>query len=105
MFSISFMYEGSYLHIQYNKQNIHIEDSYRVKSKRDMQRILSIVEYASYNRGIFYARSQSSWIREWKAHNFLYKINYKREQVKNVDLNESEPLSKRIGYFFLSLFS
>ena len=104
MYNLAFMYEGKSISIQYNSRNIHIFDSYKIKRKRDMKGILKIVQYASFNRGIFYTRKMSSWIREWKAHNILYKMGIKRTSSKDTDLCETESKKRRFIYFILSLF-
>lgn len=104
MHQISFLYNGLPISISFNKLNIHIVDSYRVKKAKEMKEILHIVHCASLNRGIFYARNEKSWIREWKAHNLLYKLGICKTRTQSVDLNENESKLRKIGYFFLSLF-
>ena len=105
MYNISIKIKNyGYIQILFNEKNIHIEDSYRIKDERDMKTILWIVQNASFNRGISYLRKRASWIREWKAHNLLYKLGIQKERTRSVDLNENESIYRRIGYFFLSLF-
>ena len=72
MYSMSFKFENNLIQVHYNGHSISIFNSYKIKRKRDMRFILTLVECASFNRGIFYSRNQNSWIREWKAHNVLY---------------------------------
>ena len=105
MYTISIPFEGNLIQAEYNSRNIHIFNSYKVKRKRDMKRILMLIRCASFNRGIFYSRKEKSWIREWKAHNILYKLGIKKERTESVDLNENESILRRFGYFILSLFS
>ena len=105
MYTISFTYENNLIRVQYSNSNIHIFDSYKIKRKQDMEKILSIIQCASFNRGIFYSRSQNSWIREWKAHNILYKLGIKKASTQHIDLSENESVLRRFGYFILSLFS
>ena len=104
MHKLSYFHKNTYLHISFDELNIHIEDSYQVKTKKEMEEILWIVKGASFNRGISYLRKRASWIREWKAHNLLYKLGIQKERTRSVDLNENESIYRRIGYFFLSLF-
>mgnify|MGYP003296888632 CR=1 FL=1 len=104
MYQLSHFHKNTYLHISFDELNIHIEDSYQVKTKKEMEAILWIVEGASFNRGISYARKRASWIREWKAHNLLYKLGLFKSRTKSVDLNENESWFKRLGYFILSIF-
>lgn len=104
MHSISLPFNNEQFYIQFNSENVCVINSFRVIKGSDMKRLLRIVRMASFNRGISYARKIESWVREWKAHNILYKFNIKRKSTKNVDLNENENIFRRIGYFILSLF-
>ena len=105
MYTISFPFSGNLIQAEYNGHSISIFNSYKIKRKRDMEFILTMIECASYNRGIFYSRSKSSWIREWKAHNILYKLGLFKKSTKDLDLYENESKLRRFGYFILSLFS
>ena len=105
MYTISFPLSGNLIQAEYNGHSISIFNSYKIKRKRDMKFILTLIECASFNRGIFYSRSQNSWIREWKAHNVLYKLGIQRKRTGSVDLNEDETILRKFGYFILSLFS
>lgn len=101
---IEFPFNGSYIKVFFDKDNICILDSYKVKRSKDMKQILENVFYASVNRGIFYSRSIKSWLKEWKAHNILYKFGLFRSHTKDVDLTEKESKKRRFAYFILSLF-
>lgn len=87
--------------------NIQVIDSYKVDSKRDIKylinEILATPEYIEmYHLG--YKRSKHSLISEWAAHNLLYKFNYKRDRVKDVDLNQGESKKRKFLYSILSIF-
>ena len=72
-----------------------------------MREILQLIhESVGYNylKTAGYTRTFESELREWKAHNFLYKIGYKRERTGSVDINQNEPLWRKIIYAVLSLF-
>lgn len=105
MYSIELLHNGEFIRVILNKYNIHIEDSYQVVKRKDMKDFLSIILDASLNRGIFYSRKIRSWIREWKAHNLLYRLGIKKDRTGSVDLDECESKLRRFGYFILSLFS
>lgn len=105
MNTINFVYNGNLISVSFNQSNIHISDSYKLIKRTHMKDCLNIIRYASVNRGIFYSRSLNSWIREWKAHNILYKLGIYKERTSSVDLNEKESKLRRFGYFILSLFS
>lgn len=86
------------------KENIHIKDSYKIRNVSEMKEILELIGSEALRRCIPYKRSINSWLREWKAHNYLYDMNYEKDRTGSVDLNEDESLIRRIGYFFLALF-
>lgn len=72
--------------------NIHINDSYKVHSKKKMQKILNSIKliYPDCNT---WKRSMFSLKCEWKAHNRLYCFGIERDRTADVDLNY--PLSWR----------
>ena len=105
MYIISIPFEGNLIQVEYNNSNIHIFNSYKIKRKRDMKRILMLIRCASFNRGIFYSQKEKSWIRKWKAHNILYKLGIKKVSTQHTNLYENESKLRKFGYFILSLFS
>jgi len=90
------------LSVFFSNNNIHIRDSYLVKSDEDKIEILDAIissdEYIKENHN----RSRGSYLREWKAHNVLYEWGIAPSRTASVDLNEDEGLFRRICYFFLS---
>jgi hypothetical protein len=48
-----------------------------------------------------YKRSEESWIKEWIAHNRLYKRNLFVDHTKDVDLDEKESLFRLFCYQFI----
>lgn len=93
--------KGDILMVDYFKTNVHITSSYAV-AKTDIadwvERIRSFGEMYGYE----YARTKSSWRREWKAHNVLYRWGIELSRTRDVDLDEGETLLRRIVYYFLS---
>ena len=81
--------------------NVHIEDSYLIRSNETKKEILTII---LSNTVFAYKRTIGSWLREWRAHNVLYKWGYQPDRTKSVDLNEDETQIRKIGYFLLSIF-
>lgn len=87
--------------------NIHITNSYQVKSGKEMEQIIDMIMNKSYYQQLTaagFTRSKGSLLREWKAHNLLYNWGYEKERTGSVDLNQNESRCHRIGYFILSLF-
>lgn len=84
-------------------ENTHIEDSYRIKSKKDMRNVLELIRLQTDGRGLAINRlSLRRQVREWRAHNLLYALGIARKRTKDVDLNY-ESWWRRVCYFVLSL--
>lgn len=91
------------LQIFVDKDNTHIEDSYTITNNDDMKEILEFIREESPKDYIVNIRSIKSQIREWRAHNFLYKLGLYKDRTKDVDLDkDAEKLLYKIGYFILS---
>lgn len=100
---IATLSNGKYdLKVRYDSTNVHIYDSCLVASS-DMadwvHRIKELGELSGYK----YLRSEKSWVREWKAHNFLFELDVERERTHDVDLNNNETFVRRFAYYLLSL--
>ena len=68
--------------------NIHIENSYIIPNN-EVERFLRVA--LDVIDGEFtYRRSLDSWVREWVAHNRLYKLGLFRKHTKDLDLDEFE---------------
>ena len=72
--------------------NIHIRDSYKIKSKSKMIEILYAIKH-KYPDCKTFLRNEKSLLSEWRAHNRLYCIGYKRNHTKDVDLEY--PVNKK----------
>ena len=66
--------------------NVHIKDSYKITSKSEMKEILYAIQHKHPECNTF-KRSYNSLIAEWRTHNRLYRLGYKRERTGDVDLN------------------
>ena len=100
----TFVYENMTITCVISADNIHIVNSSKIRKPADMKAILEIIREEATNRGFTYKRSISSWVTEWKAHNFLTDCNVQIDRASSVDINEDEKLFKLFGYFILSLF-
>ena len=79
-------------------KNIKLIDSWFITDKRHQKQIISeLLEDYEWFRG----RSLKSYLREWRSHNRLYRLNIKVESTKDCDLNVNESLFRRFCYFFL----
>lgn len=86
--------------IRYSKNCVTVMDSYRIKSRREMEKILRIFKIQT---GYKSKRSLSSWVREWVAHNRLYKMNIARSRTKDCDMEEEIERWRESVYYILSL--
>jgi hypothetical protein len=91
--------------IQYklSKGNIQIVDSYKIRKKADMNAIVKAIRAAALKKGFKYKRSNSSWVTEWRAHNYMYDKGQQRSRTGSVDLNENESRWKLLSYSLMSL--
>ena len=90
--------------IYFDSKNIKITESYTITDPACMLDALNLIREEAQRFNIQYKRTNMSWIREWKAHNMLYKAGVQKERTGSTDLNEDETLRRRLGYWFLSLF-
>ena len=81
---------------QYNKNNIHIIDSYKVKEENIMYYLREFKE--RIGKDFTYKRSLEDMEIEWVAHNILYKMGICKTRTKDVDINENETTLRKTGY-------
>lgn len=86
---------------------LHIQNSYILKRgrtiKAELEYIHTLDEYKKLKES-GYTRTFKSEYREWKAHNFLYRIGFMRARTGSVDIDQNEPLWRRFIYAILSIF-
>lgn len=85
-----------------SEDNVHIDNSYLIIYKEDMEELLTEYRY-KYDNSVFYnfiinRRSIKSMVYEWAAHNLFYKLGLFKSHTKDVDLDD-EPLYRRICYY------
>ena len=84
-------------------KNVHIVDSYKVRKPADMTAIIKLIKAEAKKQGFKYKRSKSSWLTEWKAHNYMYDRGTERARTGSVDLNENESTLKKLGYSLMAM--
>ncbi len=89
------------INIEYDAGNIRILDSYKVHSAAYMQMILNMFMIKT---GFRSKRTIKSWIKEWKAHNRLYRLGLFKSHTKDCDLEENEKTHRLIAYEILGRF-
>ena len=94
------------LDIKVSKNNINIKDSYKINNRLLMRMILDVLKdeiSEEHLESPFNKRNISGMVREWVAHNNLYKLGYKKDRMCNVDLNYPQKWYVPIVYLILSL--
>lgn len=86
--------------IQYDARNVKIIDSYLVKDEKKM--ILTIL---LFKKRVNYQskRTYKSWLKEWKAHNRLYRLGLFRSHTVDCDLEENEKWWRLLAYQIIGI--
>lgn len=95
-------FEVKGLNVQVSPENIRIVDSYKIKTKKEMENFLKEV----FEKAPIYKtkRKMGSLIREWKCHNRFYNKGLFISHTKDCDLESNETLYRRFFYFFFGRF-
>ena len=73
--------------------NIHITDSYKIKSPHEKNAILDVIINSDEFDPAVFTRSKKDYLKEWNAHNNLYALLSQTswgDRAKEVDLNEKD---------------
>lgn len=97
-----FEYKGQEIKVKFSAKNVHIVDSYKIRKPSDMKAIIKLIKAEAVKRGFKYKRSNSSWLTEWEAHNYMYDKNTERERTGSVDLEEGLGFIKKLAYALLA---
>ena len=86
---------------------IHIQNSHLVKKGADIKEALKYIHLMDGYKDLQangYTRSMGSEYREWKAHNFLYRLGIARSRTVTCDIDQNESKYRRFIYAILSIF-
>ena len=86
---------------------LHIEKSYLIKTGKEIKETLEYIHTMSGYKELQaagYTRTLESEYREWKAHNFLYRLGIARERTGNCDIDQNETKFRKFVYAILSIF-
>lgn len=104
-------YFGLDVYVKFNTDSsdpgFKVFESHRITKKKDileqLEKIHKLRDYpAIWSAG--YNRTLKSEYREWKGHNVLYKLGIARDRTRSVDINQNEPMWRRVVYAILSIF-
>lgn len=89
-----------------SKNNTYIINSYKIKNRSDMRKVLSKIRSEVLIDGdmAIHHRSISSMVNEWRVHNILYSLNIFRSEVMSVDLNINQSWYIKALYAIVSPF-
>ena len=82
----------------------HIVDSCKVKSKEDMRAFLQALRDVAGPEMAVSQRDIESQIREWRFHNFFYRIHVFRSRTKDVDLELKQTWYRELFCRVVSFF-
>lgn len=99
-------YPNGLVRVNVTKNNISIEESYKVQKKSDMRNILEQLKslYEDEHNNVLDNRTIRSIICEWRSHNLVYSLGLFRDRTRTVDINYPIPDYMNIVYFMASLF-
>ncbi len=91
------MYNNILYEITENSCTIY--NGFTIKNRKIM------TEFCKYvlSSGVFSKRSSSSYVREWCAHNLMYRFKISPKRTRDVDLDARESAFRRFVYFVLSI--
>ena len=95
-------FEVKGLIVQVFPNNIKIINSYKIKTKKEMESFLEEV----FEKAPIYQtkRTMGSLLREWKSHNRFYDKGLFISHTKACDLESNEASYRRFFYFFFGRF-
>ena len=85
-------------------ENTHINDSYLVRSKKDIHEFLCALREQCPPDMAVTARSVESLVCEWRSHNFFYNIHVFRSRTKDVDLERHQSWWREVFCRVVSFF-
>ena len=83
--------------------NIQIVDSYTIKSRKEMYKVLRDIKEKHLDNEVFKI-SDTVLVAEWCAHNLLYNLGLYKNRTKDVDLNSGKTILEKVAYLTLALF-
>ena len=96
-------FEVKGLIVQVFPNNIKIINSYKIKTKKEMESFLEEV----FEKAPIYKtkRTMGSLLREWKCHNRFYNKGLFISHTKDCDLESNEALYRRLSVIYLTHFN
>ena len=77
---------GKKITLIFGNASVRVVDSYQATSKEESISVALFIRYYTRLNGIETARSNTDFTGEYRLHNCLYKLGYKRKQTENADI-------------------
>ena len=77
---------GKKITLIFGSASVKVVDSYQATSKEESISVALFIRYYTQLKGIKTARSNTDFTGEYRLHNCLYKLGYKRKQTQNADI-------------------
>lgn len=77
---------GKKITLIFGSASVKVVDSYQATSKEESISVALFIRYYTRLNGIETARSNTDFTGEYRLHNSLYKLGYKRKQTQNADI-------------------
>ena len=84
--------------------NTHIIDSYLLKTKDEIRGYLQMLRDLNLADMAVNQRDLESQVREWRSHNFFYRIHVFRSRTKDVDLELKQTWYRELFCRVVSFF-
>lgn len=97
-------YDQFVLKVHISEECTTIEDSFRIESKKDMIKVIKLIEDNSTYNDAIYKRTIKSIIREWRTHNLLYSLGIQQKRTRSVDLEINQSKLLKVLYAIGSVF-
>lgn len=104
MAKIIIRYKKKVFWVEISESNIHISDSFRVKSIKDMKAILMNIKRHTLIDYPLNKKTLRGMINEWRTHNLLYSLGILRNRTGSVDLAVNQHWYFKILYAIGSIF-
>jgi hypothetical protein len=89
-------------YVNVTENNVHIHDSYKIKGKKRKLEIINAI--IAFCPEAFKTRTIKSVLREWRAHNVLYKLHIARNSTMHTDIEAHQKLFYKISYLLINIF-
>lgn len=89
------------LNYKLEENNLHIYESYKIKTALEMEDVLFSIALENKLHSNIFKRGLKSLVREWEAHNLLYRIGLFKSHTFEVDLEYPPKFS--CLYYILSI--